>query len=293
MLVDGVPLTQSIGVAQPLIRDDSSAFQEASAELKDGKVIGRIERIDSEQLVAVFEKPNGRDGTQPVITLTAPGKARTLNRLNLNINGADTTLDKAALMFGKRPAEKDKFRIDKVEIFRSRFNGFLIATIKGAGFQNAAGASALSNVLVNGNNPGQLILDSPTHMRAEFLIPIDENIRVTLVSQNADPTKVETIVSDPIRNPARLRISNVTVVSYDPGSEEEPATLVVKIEGSGFTDDLRSSLGELAVKSATEAILKITNPEAAAVVTLPYLATSQTVKTIVTRATVQNKRGQQ
>ena len=39
MMVDGIPLTQSIGVAQPLIRDDSTAFAEASAELKDGKVL--------------------------------------------------------------------------------------------------------------------------------------------------------------------------------------------------------------------------------------------------------------
>jgi hypothetical protein len=31
MLVDGMPLTQSIGVAQPLIRDDSTAFREGHA----------------------------------------------------------------------------------------------------------------------------------------------------------------------------------------------------------------------------------------------------------------------
>ena len=109
MMVDGVPLTQSIGVAQPLIRDDSNAFREASAELKEAKVGGRIERIDSRQIVAVFERPNGKEGAQPVITLTAPGKAKTLDRLPLYINGTrSTTLNSATtpLMFGKRSGDK-------------------------------------------------------------------------------------------------------------------------------------------------------------------------------------------
>ena len=39
------------------------------------------------------------------------------------------------------------------------------------------------------------------------------------------------------------------------------------IQGTGFTDALSSSIGELAVKSATEAILKISDPEVAVVVT--------------------------
>ena len=284
MMVDGVPLTQSIGVAQPLIRDDSAAFREASAELKEAKVIGRIERIDSQQLVAVFEKPNGKDGTQPIITLTAPGKAKILNTMNLYINNTrNTTLAQSALMFGKRPADKDRFRIDKVEIFRSRVPHFLTATLRGDGFQDAAGNSALGRVLVNGTSAVSYTVDSQSHMRIDFRIPADENIRVTLVTQNANPAQVETAISDPVPNPARLRVNNVSVVSYEPGGEDEPGTLVVKIEGSGFSDELRSSLGELAVKSAGEAILKITQPEAAAVVILTDRATGQQVRTVITR----------
>ena len=286
MLVDGVPLTQSIGVAQPLIRDDSAAFREASAELKDARVSGRIERIDSQQLVAVFERPNGKDGTQPVITLTAPGKAKILNTLKLYINGTrDTTLKDELLMFGKRPGEKDKFRIDKLEVFRSGTPRFLRVEVSGAGFEDDLGNSALSRVIVNGGTQVNFWVDSPTHMRAEFRVPSDETIRVTVVSRNVDPTKTKTAVSDPVPNPARLRINTVNVVSYEPATKSEPAALVVKIDGSGFTDELRSSLGELAVKSATEAILKITNPEAAAVVILTDRETGQQVKTIVTRTT--------
>ena len=289
MMVDGVPLTQSIGVAQPLIRDDSTAFKEASAELKDAKVGGRIERIDSKQIVAVFERPNGKDGTQPVITLTAPGKAKILNRLKLYINGTpNTSLNAEAtlLLFGKRPSSKDKFRIDKLDVFRSG-TGFLTAVIRGAGFEDDLGNSALSRVLVNGASlsSGNYWIDSPTHMRALFRVPSDETIRVAIVSRHVDPLKTQTVVSDPVANPALLRISKVTVLSYEAATEEEQATLVVKIEGSGFTDELRSSLGELAVTSATEAILKITNPEAAAVIVLTDRETGQQVKTIVTRTT--------
>lgn len=200
MMVDGVPLTQSIGVAQPLIRDDSAAFQQASAELSNAKVIGRIERIDSEQVVAVFEKPNGKNGVQPVITLTAPGKARILNGLTLNINGVNQTLEQAPLMFANRPT-KAPFRIDRVEIFRSATTGNLMATVTGAGFRDSAGAPAIASVMINGNSSVAFSVDSPSHMRVEFRIPADEHIRVTLVSQNANPAAVETVISDPVRNP--------------------------------------------------------------------------------------------
>jgi hypothetical protein len=287
ILIDGIALTQSIGVAQPLIRDDSVAFRDASAELKEGKVIGRLERIDSKQIVAVFDRPTGRDGTQPVITLTAPGKAQILNTLSLYINGTpNTTLRDAALMFGKKAAEKDKFRIDKLEIFRSNVRGYLRAVIRGEGFENPLGTPAITSLIINGRSETNYRVDSPTHMSAEFRLPSDEIVRITIVSRNADPTKTLTAVSDPVSNPARLQIASTTIVSYEAATADEPGALVIRIEGSGFTDALRSSMGELAVKSATEAILKITDPESAAVVTLTDGETGQQVKTIVTRSIV-------
>ncbi len=279
MLVDGVPLTQSIGVAQPLIRDDSVAFKEASEELKEAKVGGRIERIDANQLVAVFERPNGKDQTQPVITLTAPGKALILNNRDLYINRKTQKLKDSELMFGKRTGEKAKFRIDKLEIFRSY--GGMTALLTGEGFANG------QRVFVNGVQY-RAVPESSALMRILFPVLRDEVIRVNIVQPaSAGPPIIaeQTITSDPVSNPARLTVNNVTVVSYEAGSEDEPATLVVKIEGSGFTDELRTSLGQLAVKSATEAILKLTDPEAAVLVTLTDRATGQTVTTVITRKT--------
>lgn len=186
-------------------------------------------------------------------------------------------------MFGKKPGQKDSFRIDRVEVFRNSSHGGLTAVVTGAGFEDSNGNPAITRVMINGSFPGSFGVDSPALFRADFPIPPDDKIRVTVVQRNSDPTKTLTIDSDAVANPVRLTVTEVSVISYEPASDEEPGTLVVRIEGSGFSDSLESSVGELAVKSATEAILKITDPEAAVVVILTDRETGQRVKTIVTR----------
>jgi hypothetical protein len=291
MMVDGVPLTQSIGVAQPLIRDDSTAFAQASEELRDGKVMGRIERIDSNQIVAVFERPKGKDGMQPVLLLTAPGKAKILNGLKLLINGKrDVTLNDSAtpLLFGTRSGERPRFRIDKVEVFRNGTPGVLTATVTGAGFNTPP----LTRVLLNGGTPIRYAVDSPTLLRIDFPAPSDDTIKVSLIAPDPDPTKPPiTIESSLVANPAKLRVTNVGVISYEPRTDDDPGMLVVKIEGSGFSDDLMAYLTQqaaadaldLAVKSPTEAIVTLTNPRPAVVIILRDTRTGQETKTVVTR----------
>ena len=112
-----------------------------------------------------FNMPPDFVGT-PTITLVAPGKALDLNRLDdLNINKKNPSSlspsDKAGVnladwMFGKRP-KKDDFRIDKVEVFRGITIRTLRAVISGAGFQDSLGNSALSQVIVNGNYPSEIL----------------------------------------------------------------------------------------------------------------------------------------
>jgi hypothetical protein len=131
------------------------------------------------------------------------------------------------------------------------------------------------------------VFESPTLMTIEFRAPA-ETIKVTLVSRNADPKKIETIESDAVTNPALLSIADVQVLLYETATEDEPtATLVVTIIGTGFRDNLKASVGgkaiEVAVKSGTEAILTIPDPKAASVVTLEDDITKQKVKVIVTR----------
>ena len=273
ILVNGVPLTQELGVAQPFIRDDSLVADRVAEAIKKEKVVGRIERIDTTQLIASFEMLDGKEGT-PVITVVAPGKARDLNSLRLYINGKpNTTLNEADLMFGVRP----KIKIDKVEIFRNSSKpGELIALIGGKGFN-----STTQKVFINGIEKTNIVT-SKTLMRVEFPAPSDEAIQVTLIDGDDPPVR-----SQLVANPVHLRISNVSVVSYEPGGKRSPGVLVVKIIGVGFTDKLEIKGGkrgdDLIVQSLTEAILKLTDPDAAEVITLRDKATGAEVKAIVTR----------
>jgi hypothetical protein len=297
VLINGHTLVQSIGLAQPLIRDDSEAGSKTAVDLKDAPIQGHLERVDLEKIVLSFTMPPDYAGT-PTITLIAPGRAVDINWIpNLEVNGVLGSLNdytkSHGKIFGQQPSP-DEFRIDGVKVFRSRTAGNLTALITGAGFINndvSPPANAVSRVLVNGNAlpAGAVAFESANLLRVDFPILDDTSVRFTLVSYNADPKKVETIESEPVANPALLSISDVKVVTFEPATKEEPATLVVKITGTGFTDKLRATIGaktlDVAVKSATEALLTVTDPKAASVVTLTDTDTGQQVQTVVTRKT--------
>jgi subtilisin-like proprotein convertase family protein len=283
VLINGVPLVHALGLAQPLIRDDSAAGRATADELKDAEVNGRIERIDTEKIIFSFKMPPEYQGT-PTITLIAPGRGTDLNLLPLEINRVpNMTLDKfPKKMFGHSSGPSD-FRIDRVKVFRSRTPGNLTAQVSGAGFGN--NAAELPQILVNGTSDSTTPKHiSPTLLTVEFPIPADETVRVTLVSK-----KGETVESDSVSNPASfLSVTDVEVVSYEPATEDDPnSALVVKITGTGFTDSLKATFGEktldVAVRSATEAVIAIPDPKAASIVTLEDTVTKQKVKIVATR----------
>ena len=294
VLVNGSPLSHSLGLAQLLLRDDSKAGAAAALDAKNGKIQGSIERISAEQLIISFQMPNDFKGT-PTITLVAPGKALTLNVVSLNINGTPNKrlYDFDVKMFGTVPVP-DEFRIDKVEVFRIG-NGNLSALIYGSGFHlpppaAAAGAAAapapktsVTQLYINGVprpvfnpvSPGLIEVSS-------FPIPGDDTIQVTLVS------KAGAIKSQPVVNPAYPKVTKVTVVSYEAGNEKEkkPGVLVVRIEGTGFPENLTSNAAnvKVVVTSSTEAYLTITDPKATEVVTLNHpTVPGLSVNVIVTR----------
>jgi len=288
-LINGVPLIHSIGLAQPLIRDDSATGRATADEFKDSEVPGRIERIDANKVLLTFKMPPDFQGT-PTITLIAPGRATDINFLpNVDVNEArDTRLvNYPTKMFGHGPGAA-AFRIDKVKVFRSPAAGRLTAQVIGAGFVDYG--VGLPLVFVNGSLQARPQFRSPTLLTVEFLKPADETIKVTLMSRKLVATESETIESDAVPNPALLSIAQVEVVIYEAATEDEAtATLVVKITGTGFNDNLSASVGgkaiEVAVKSATEAVLTIPDPKAASVVTLEDDLTHQRVKVVVTRKT--------
>lgn len=286
-LIDGVPLLHSIGLAQPLHRDDSETGKATVQDLSAEQIRGRIERIDSEKIVLSFNMPPEYRGT-PNITLIAPGRAANLNTLPIAINGSR----RASLsnfiprMFGHIP-DPPAFRIDRVRVSRGPTDPgppprlLLTALISGDGFIVPRGN--LLEVLVNGNGPRTTQVLSEKLVRITFDPPSDDSIRITLVSTNPGRVNVKTAESEAIPNPAFLRISNVEVITYDEATDSDPATLVVKITGSGFTDSLITSAGEIAVQSATEAILTIPDPRATAIVIITDTVTGQSAKAVITR----------
>jgi hypothetical protein len=267
-------------------------------------VHGRIERIDSEQIVFSFEMPAEYDGT-PTITLVAPGKAIDLNRLtNLYINGthnaaltiplnpctATRTVDCVTLcpaaagvscvtisadMFVRPdPPPPSPILIDSVEAFRSQNGQNLTVIVTGKGFD-----SSTQQVFVNGHSPTPLNFSS-TVIRTQIPTPPDDSIQVVLMT----PDKA--LRSKPIPNPAYLMISKVTVVGYEPANRNSSvAVLVVRLEGSGFSNSLVPSNGVLTHVSPTQALLRLENPGPVTPLALTDSRTGFEARTVIVRKT--------
>lgn len=281
VLVNGSPLTHAIGLAQPLIRDDSLTGARTADDLKGEKVRGRIERIDSEQIVFSFEMPADYTGT-PTVTLVAPGKAIDLNGLNLYINGNTTTLDAletTAPMFNLDPDPDVK--IDGIEVFRSADGRTLTALVSGKGFDPVTQDAFVNGVPVPelvGPPPPTVGFISPSLIRAVIRTPPDETVQLVLSTGN------RTIKSKAVANPAHLRITNVTIVSYEPASRQSPvAVLIVKLEGSGFSEWLIPSAGRLTPVSSSETLLRIEDPARITPLVLTDRRTGFEARTVITR----------
>ncbi|HEX8846801.1 MAG TPA: IPT/TIG domain-containing protein [Pyrinomonadaceae bacterium] len=274
VLVNGSPLTHAIGLAQPLIRDDSLTGARTAEDLKGEKVRGRVERIDSEQIVFSFEMPPDYTDT-PTITLVAPGKAIDLNRLtDLYINGVhNTSLAASAPMFNLDPPEP-AIKIDGIEAYRSAGGRRLTVLANGKGFDPST-----QDAYVNGVEVPEAGFVSPSLIRVEIPTPPDEIVQLVLSTGN------KTIKSKAIINPAYLRITNVTVVSYEPPSRRlAVGVLVVKLEGSGLSEWLIPSIGRLTHLSSTEALLRIENPALVTPLVLTDRRTGFEARTTITLA---------
>ncbi len=254
VLVNGSPLTHAIGLAQPLIRDDSQTGARTVEDLRGEKVRGRIERIDSEQIVFSFEMPPNFTGT-PTITLVAPGKAIDLNALRMEINGRPNTTLEALAERGASPHDP-MFNLDPdadvqiqgIEAFLSPDGRRLRVVATGKGFDEDQPTFVNGVEVLTAHITGNLI-------RAEIDVTPDETVQLVL---GADDRAVK---SKAIPNPALPRVTSVTIVSYKTATRRSPtAVLIVKLEGSGFSEFLRPSAGTLTQVSPSEAVLRIENP---------------------------------
>lgn len=300
VLINGVPLIHAIGLAQPLIRDDSKVFEATNKDFEKEPIQGRIERVDSNKIVFSFKMPDDFEET-PTITLIAPGKAVDINWFDdIFINGKfpATLLPKhdkdckkipvpancvniASPMFkGDPDPVTPTFKIDVIEAFRGD-DGKISIVITGVGFEAGTAATPGTKIFVNGIEQTAANL-----VRSKSLIVVNnidalsnDKIQVTLTSGD------KTIKSASIANPAFLKIDKVTVVSYEAASGKKPAVLIVKIEGAGFPGGLMSpdKKVKVTVTSSSEAFLRIEDPDVAEIVTLKDPVTNISVNTVVTR----------
>ncbi len=291
VLVNATPLKQSVGLAQPFILDDSKARKIVDDELGREEIKGSFERIDSNQIIATFSIPEF-EGT-PTITLVAPGAGIDINRLkNLYINGNRyTSLSRSEYMFGRRISESER-RIDSIEFYKDG-NSILRAFVYGSGFsgdcktvyfnssQRDSLAKPVSKVTPNLINASLLEIPSFNSSTNE------ETLQATIICGN------DILKSSAVKNPAyikpkvpnnqpaydanKLRIENVNFISY------EGSTLVVELQGIGFTIELKSSVGDLVIQTPTNATLMIPDFKATQAVTFTDEKQKLFVKKVITR----------
>jgi len=292
VLINGVALPASIGIAQRFIRDDSTVGGSVLEETKLDKIKGSFERIDSGEILLAFQQADGQEGT-PVITLVAPGKAINLNGISdLYINGVyRTSLKDSDFMFGKRA--KSDLKVKDVQLFVSRSDKDgkpqeLTALLAGSAF------GIISNIFVNG-------IDSECASVAErngarVCVPLGENYRIgeSVYVLKFPPPKDETIklvvasgdetmALDGLANPAAAKkpkdppSSKPAELSFNVGaarpifadSKHDKVTyLLVEITGIGLSSDLNISVGQLDVVDKGKAFITIPDPKPAQTIRL-------------------------
>lgn len=249
VLIDGVPLTPAIGLAQPTVE---SIISNKVSGICDNGICGRFERLNSSQLVISFNMPQGFK-TTPRITFVAPGKALELNRLSLNINGTeDTKLDDSDFMFGK-PDSKALISIDNFSITNAA-SRMMRGIITGAGFDK------VDKFFINGTE-SNCLSKKPSLCIVDFVSTTDEKVVVTLTPTENN----ESVLSEVFPNPYSFTIVDSTIVNFEKASTGRPAVLTVKLEGSGFTALTNIILDEAATTSGAR-VRKVTIPSSGQIV---------------------------
>lgn len=288
VMVNGVSLPSSIGIAQRFIRDDSTVGGSVKEEIKQDKIKGNFERIDSGQILVAFQQIDGEEGT-PVITLVAPGKGIDLNSISdLYINGVyRTSLKDSEWMFGKKPRTDVSIKDFQIFVSQTGSDGVpteLTALLTGTSF------GSISNIFINGVDPacssvvrgrcvrgGESFYFGQSIYVVKFSPPSDDKIRFVVASGD------ETFALDPIVNPAKTKKAkdpaslrpgelNFAIAAVRPvyaDSKREKITyLLVEIAGVGLSSDLNVSLGQLDVVDSNKAFLTILDPKPAQTIRL-------------------------
>jgi hypothetical protein len=232
--------------------------------------------------VLSFQTPPDFEGT-PRIALIGPGKEIELNKLFLTVNGdEDVQLEASDAMFGD-PPDPTLRRIGDFKVAPPRFpNMTMTGVLTGSRFQPN------DNIFVNGS-----LANKSADCRKDLCI-------ITFAPQETDYLTVtispvnggERSVSKTFVNPSNLSIISASVVSYEPENASRPGILTVKLDGSGFKEDLEVTIlksegnpdiPRRIVASAGQMFLKITRPEAVVNINVRDPANNRVVSAVVVR----------
>lgn len=273
VLVGGTPLVQAIGLAQPLIYDDSDVRSKIDDGISGSAIKGEFERLSDEQVTFWFQMPKDYQGTPP-ISLVAPGETKQLNYLNVVKVIADVfrtvdeksyigesvckqpdnklyllkkysrlaVLNDAPYMFGKRTELGGK--INSVNAFKADENTVVVYVLGENLPITNDGKFYVNGLLGQTIEPHNAKYWSVRHGADKSL----EFLYVSIVYGN------EVLTYSPVKNPiykpkepekprpdSSILSVDETVKLYEflPETENQPARLTVQITGNGFKDDLK------------------------------------------------------
>jgi hypothetical protein len=274
VIVGGKSLIQSIGLAQPLIDDDSDVRQRIREDFNangDG-IYGEFERLSDRQITFWFKMPKDYKGGTPPISIVAPGEAKLLNRdknIDITVNGdpAGGTLDEAPYMFGERLRDRaNGLEINGVDVYRNTETEVTVV-LRG----KKLNLVDRTKVFINGQPiaANSQVKSSELHWLVNQTVsPKDEFIQVTLVAEKdvLQPAKVKnplfkpTTKPDPTEDPLKLLVKNVSLYDIKPGDETHPFQLTIQLDGIGFVENMVTSFGKYTFESETKAYLTLDDP---------------------------------
>lgn len=290
VIVGGTSLVQSIGLAQPLIEDDSTARANISArsDPNGSAIYGEFERLSDEQITFWFKMPKDYIGTPP-ISIVAPGEAKLLNHdetIQLIVNGDrskrkegdsaqgdsgvpkyDLTLDNAPYLFGKRLTDKNnELRIEGFDVYRKSATEVTVV-LRGEKLTKS------DKLLINGQAFDKAKATDLYWIETYAAQPEDEFIQLTLVTQNnvLQPGKVKNPLYNPSTKPQSakveptaggetFKVTRTALEEFVPRGENTPAQLIIRLEGKGFNDTVTASTGRFTFTNETLSFLTLENP---------------------------------
>ncbi|MBK7704444.1 MAG: hypothetical protein IPJ30_01405 [Acidobacteria bacterium] len=249
ILVNGVPLRQSLGLAQPFIVDDGKTQEKLDKDLKK-EVDGTFERVDSNQLVASFRLDDKFEGIPASIALIAPGKSIELRTLSTQFYVNDNPgWAMADFMFGKRPVDdKGALKVSKVSAYK--LNGKLKVIITGDNLDRA------KYVWINGEYP-QMFRDPKVLNFDPIAPPKEKIIEVILVTDEG--ASIPAVIDNPFYevektesafriDPNELAFGDAKLVKcYEFGAKTKRADF--QLGGLGFKPAIELFMGTTKLKS--------------------------------------------